>query len=775
MVNTFRIMTAILLGFTFFTGGCVMPGREAIPPQYPGSYSLVPQVDPAVLKAMMKGLDSQDPKEREKAIYDLARISPGGRQAIPKLVDLFNNDESKEIRIAVIRALSILDTELTSYREVLAQALKGDNADVKIEALYLLREAGLSDPLARLVNTQQDLLPVTGLRLPERVPSGLDNDTELIELLKGALEDENIDVRILAARALADLGNNDKDVIPALIEALQNPAYLTWSINVVAKYGPDAADAVPSLLDILKSKHSGPSLKELASIVKPEIDILPVLEEKWPDATLLAMLEKRHPDSVEYKKEPLGGLGLIWNSGWEESMLVMDVLDLPRRNAAVALAEIRPDDDTAQVLEQALNDENPSVCAAVILSLSMIGKGADVAVPRAIELLKASYNPEEYIFDGRNIFEGLKNYGPRAREAVPFLIDRLNSHDDLSLSDIIETLGAIGPAAKDALPDLEKIYMVNRPGMPYAIAIASAIIRIKAPQGKEKAYFAQVLKDESPTMRIGAVRALKDFWPGSFPFLIEAACDENEQVNSYARAVIQELVYYGKDISEATPYLLGALKEGEGRVEEAALDCIDNRGAWSEIDNRWKNDADKFIPALLDIINKADLEKTEVGAGGREYFPGAYLAQRAVQVLRKFSPKPVDMAPALGRLLYSKDMDLVREVVNYFSVVAGPDIAPATGGLADAAINGPDGTRDRAAYALGLIGPGAVDAVPALMEALGDADASVRWNAATALGLIGSGGEEAIEALQKVVDEDANGEVRKAAKEAVGKLRGGDN
>jgi HEAT repeat protein len=80
--------------------------------------------------------------------------------------------------------------------------------------------------------------------------------------------------------------------------------------------------------------------------------------------------------------------------------------------------------------------------------------------------------------------------------------------------------------------------------------------------------------------------------------------------------------------------------------------------------------------------------------------------------------------------------------------------------------------RQQAAGALGQVGPGAAEAVPALIEALADPEWTVRRQAAVTLGRIGLPARPAAEAALERCTRDAHNLVRKAAQEALAKVRG---
>jgi hypothetical protein len=79
--------------------------------------------------------------------------------------------------------------------------------------------------------------------------------------------------------------------------------------------------------------------------------------------------------------------------------------------------------------------------------------------------------------------------------------------------------------------------------------------------------------------------------------------------------------------------------------------------------------------------------------------------------------------------------------------------------------------RWRAASALGKIGSKAESAVSALIKALDDREWSVRWSSASALGKIGPKAKSAIPALEKLITTDQQELIKKAAKEALRKIK----
>jgi HEAT repeat protein len=99
----------------------------------------------------------------------------------------------------------------------------------------------------------------------------------------------------------------------------------------------------------------------------------------------------------------------------------------------------------------------------------------------------------------------------------------------------------------------------------------------------------------------------------------------------------------------------------------------------------------------------------------------------------------------------------------------GEKAKPAVPALAKA-LGSPDTlVRQQAALSLGQIGD--AEAAPALVTALGDKEWTIRRQAAVALGAIGPAARGAESALRKS-ERDGHAPVRKAASEALGRIKG---
>ena len=180
----------------------------------------------------------------------------------------------------------------------------------------------------------------------------------------------------------------------------------------------------------------------------------------------------------------------------------------------------------------------------------------------------------------------------------------------------------------------------------------------------------------------------------------------------------------------------------------------------------------------------------------------------AVAVIHRLGPKAKAAVPALIDELNDPNPEYRREV-EFALATIGPDAKAAVPGLIKELSDQDPRVQRTAAYALGKIGPDAVDAVPDLQkslnsddkfmkvaslwallhikvgdevirkmaiepltQALGETDKDlVKIEAANALGDMGPMAAGAIPALEKLTGESESPDVRKAAADAIKKIR----
>ena len=199
---------------------------------------------------------------------------------------------------------------------------------------------------------------------------------------------------------------------------------------------------------------------------------------------------------------------------------------------------------------------------------------------------------------------------------------------------------------------------------------------------------------------------------------------------------------------------------------------------------------EKAVPKLIKALQNDDLQAL------------------AVAVINRLGPKAKDAVPALIDEMKDPNPEYRREV-EFALATIGPDAKAAVPALTKALGDDDLRVRRTACYALGKIGPAAVDAIPELQKGLTSDDKLLKvaslWamlrikvgdqviqkmaiepltkaleesdrdlvkvEAARALGDIGPMASAAVPALEKLANESESADVRKAAAEAIKKIR----
>jgi HEAT repeat protein len=86
----------------------------------------------------------------------------------------------------------------------------------------------------------------------------------VIPALIEALKDRDGDVRRWAMELLGEFGPEAREAVPALIQLLKSPVDQEWAMGILGRIGPDARDAVPALTEVLL-KHPNAGVRKIAS------------------------------------------------------------------------------------------------------------------------------------------------------------------------------------------------------------------------------------------------------------------------------------------------------------------------------------------------------------------------------------------------------------------------------------------------------------------------------------------------------------------------------
>lgn len=455
-----------------------------------------------------------------------------------------------------------------------------------------------------------------------------------------------------------------------------------------------------------------------------------------------------------------------------------------------------------KVIVDGLADKDVSVRRASVRALRGLETDRKEILPLVLRLLEDT--------DPAMVMPALHTIAEGGADVVPALVKALDHAEARYWACLV--LAEIGPEAKAAVPGLMKTLGDERPEVRLQAVIALGQI---GPASKPAvANLVKALDDEFPSVRSAAVYALGKIGDAS---AVEAIAKAEQSDDPFMQALatwaLAELQPTDKKrLSEAVTLLVGMLGGEDRELAFLAARAIVELEPPSEV----------LRPAMEREMDAADGATAEriIGAYaslGAKVVPLAIKAlqdpntkrkDRALRVLTRVGPEAAPALPDLVKLLDSKDASLKSETL--FAIAAiGPQaetaVAPITEALSD-----PDrGVVLTAAYALAKIGPAAKESVqslrklttsedklvrvtgtwalveigpitqslaeysvPLLSDALSYEEEFIRIEAAMTLGDLGKFAPEAIPALENSAKGDGSAAVRKAATEAIQKIKG---
>jgi HEAT repeat protein len=230
----------------------------------PGAKDAVP-----LLRAALRdpGKSDGDRVQRE-AMRALANIGPAARGAIPAMIEIAK-EKTGEARLDVLLALATFGPEAKDAAPLLLDMMKDKDADAQAWAWYILSDLGPAaepavptfikalrgdddDLCVRAVHCLRQLGPTAKPAIPALLDA-LDAKREVRQHLMGQEVVWNVPAE--AARVLAQIGMEDKDVIVRLAKAVKRGAFpwQDWpAFWGEPKLGPVNELTVNTLVDLLK-------------------------------------------------------------------------------------------------------------------------------------------------------------------------------------------------------------------------------------------------------------------------------------------------------------------------------------------------------------------------------------------------------------------------------------------------------------------------------------------------------------------------------------------
>jgi HEAT repeat protein len=193
------------------------------------------------LQFVLEDLQSQDVRDRLRAVTALENVGEIGRTAVPQLIQLLDEQAGPEFVAANVRGAA-------------AQALgnMGQAAEVSVPNLVMR----LSDRQPEVRSAAVEALSKLGPGVARSLP-------QLMVLLKA----DDVGTQASAAEAVGNLGMASQGAIPDLLQLMKsgNSEVIASATQAIGKMGPAAKDAAPVLVQVLLDERSKPLTKGYAA------------------------------------------------------------------------------------------------------------------------------------------------------------------------------------------------------------------------------------------------------------------------------------------------------------------------------------------------------------------------------------------------------------------------------------------------------------------------------------------------------------------------------
>ena len=602
------------------------------------------------------------------------------------------------------------------------------------------------------------------------------------------------DTRREAGYRLEKLGPAAKAALPALIRAVGDSDKQVWAnaLAAIAAIGPDAAEAIPQLVDSFDSrKGSDYRQRDQSQKLMRAAHAL----ARIGDAARPALIEALKADDTGLRlgaAKALGGMAahagdavpaLIENLGHSDEELRNEVIE--------TLALIGQ--DAVAPLSKSLTQPEARLRSGAVRALGAIGAAATDAGPALLAQLSA----EKENAVRAAILTALPRLGLPQEQVVPPLVKAFRSGDAEIHSAVLNGLLTIRPAEKTVVPALAALLMDSQAGIAERAALAlgrfgpaarSALPTLVARAEGKEAYRAalteiggpavpEVLRqiEKTPAASLNrehwAIKLLSGIGAAGLPELEKALGSPVASVRVAALGTLNEL---GEQSREARATVLKLTTDADPFVRATALSALvsmatDTGGTLKKIEGAMRDPAPivrlsavtsaaalgqtarALAPALTPLLDDKDaaVRAAALRAAGAVGSNDPTLAKRLAASL----DDPATRGAALASLAKTgADAPTSAKLIELYPKSGKPDrlailaalAASGTSGAAEAAKlittalkDGEEEIRASALRAQVKVQASPKESLPALIEALHDSQISVRCTAAELVGQIG--------------------------------------
>ena len=711
---------------------------------------------PPPVEKLTQQLASPDAGTRRDAAFQLGKLGPGAKAALPALIKALQ-DSDRQVWAFSIAAITAMGPEA---KEAIPALLDGfdtrgarggrerERRQGMVRSAYALTRIGPEaiPPLIQALSAEDN-----GLRAgAARALSGMGPlAKEAIPALRANLGHGELPVRMEAVNALALIGPDAVGPVGAALGA-DEPLQRGSAALTLAQLGPVAKNAEPALLQML-AKETDAGARAAALTALPKISADPV-----KTAPLLVAAVK--DDSEPIRHAAINAIAATRALRRPAVPLLVSLLTdanpAVRQRGAHALGRLGP--DAADALPALIAATRAADGDAVFAgALAQIGPAALPALLAALKQSDAA--------GGAWILRTLRGFGP---PAVPVLIEALQQPDAAQRASAAGALGAMGRDAADAIKPL--FTLASTSDTATQAAALRALTALQATPAQLKPLLQTALASPAPELRkagAAGMAALGGAASLGVDGLRELLADDEAAGRLAAVRALGEL---GAKSAPAVPLLIARLNDLT--MQMAVIDTLGKIGPA----------AAPAVPRLIEISGMSgnDVKATALTAYagiGRE--AAAALPQIYAALHDPSTEVRVPALPALGRV----ESDDAKVIAAFSAAVSDENgrvrraaaqglarfserARPAVPGIVAMLEREPD--RVVALDALRAIG---VRTVPELLKALAVKDPKVRVFACESLAALGPEAKDASVRLRELL----NGQpqpVQDAARAALAKI-----
>ena len=308
------------------------------------------QIGKPSVPSLIEGL--KDEKRRALIIHILGGMSADASEAVPQLASYLSSD-SPELQREAVLALGAIGGDAKSKSADILKLLNNSKFPFRETAAYALGRLKSAEAVPTLKKTLEvSDNPVLQLAsvwaLVQIDPTNEEYVKLAIPQLVTALDNKRPQIRLEAARTLAQLGPKSKSAVPALQKKLtdEDPDVRRESLAALAEIGTESSAAVPDIVKL--ADKDGTEIRPLACYALGRIG--PAAKSAVPLLNRLIASSNSHEQAV----------------------------------AAWALVNIAPDKESIEkaiplLAATVMNSHNPRARLEAVKTLGKIGSGSEIA------------------------------------------------------------------------------------------------------------------------------------------------------------------------------------------------------------------------------------------------------------------------------------------------------------------------------------------------------------------------------------------------------------